>query len=94
MEYLEKNKNKPLEFFNKTTYTENELLSWRVDFLRSTLQKTHAESKKTFNALKEQNNKGLTYLISKKIYKKFIVGTKLKDNKMVKKLKNKIKNKK
>ena len=94
IKYCELNKDKPVEFFDKTKYTETELLSWRVDFLRESLERTHLESKKIFKRLNEHKNNKLTYIMARRIYEKKIVGTKLNDSKFINKLKAKIKNKK
>lgn len=88
VKYCEQNKDKPLEFFDKTKYTDMELLTWKVNFLRSTLQRTHIESKKIFNIENELNNKSLIYIISKKIYNKYIIDSKLNNTKIINKLKN------
>lgn len=92
--YCEKNKNKPLDFFDKTTYSEEELLRWRVDFMRETLQRTHVESNKLFNNSSDINKRSLFYIIAKQIYNRRIVESKYADSKFVSKLKNKVKKKK
>lgn len=43
--YCEDNADKGLEFFDKTSFTEDELLRWRVDFLSKALARTHKEQK-------------------------------------------------
>lgn len=94
IKFCEQNKDKPIEFFNKTKYTETELLSWRVDFLSESLERAHLESKKIFKKLNENKNNKITYIIARRIYEKKIVGTKLNDSKLINNLKAKMKHKK
>ena len=87
VKYCEDNKDKPLEFFNKTKYTDNELLSWKVDYLRETLERTNTESMAMFRE-GYNNNKSLLFIIARRIYHKTLSKTKLSNNKLFKKLKN------
>ena len=45
-QYCEENKDKPLDFFVKTTYTDDECNAWRSRFLADAMAATHKESKK------------------------------------------------
>ena len=94
VEFCEENKKKPLEFFKKTTYSELELLRWRVDVMRETLYNTHKESKQMKLKIDGYDKKSLTYIAASRIYFKKIAGTKLEKNKLVTKIKNKMKKKK
>ena len=51
--YCEENKDKPLEFFDKCTYTEEELCSWRADFRKQMLKRVHNEGKTLFFAYRD-----------------------------------------
>lgn len=46
--YCEENKDKPLEFFDKTSYSEMELLQWRVEFMKKILGRVHLEEKELY----------------------------------------------
>ncbi len=91
VDYCEKNKNKPLEFFSKISYTQEELLKWKVDFMRESLKKAHVESKKMhmrFQTLDEEMDQiPLRQLLHDRFYRKHIAGNKLK---VLKKIKRKI----
>lgn len=92
--FCEKNKKKSIDFFSKISYSEEELLKWRVDFLKIALDKAHAESKKMHNSLAIEKKRSLLYIASKRFYQNKIVGTKLEKNKLIKKLKQKVQLKK
>lgn len=81
--FCEENKSKPLSFFKKTTYSELELLRWRVDFMKDALLKTHIESRKMKETIDKYTKKSLAYIGAYKIYSNKIAGTKLEKNKLV-----------
>jgi len=91
VEFCEANKKKGLEFFKKTTYTEEELLKWRVSFLKKALDNTHRESKKMKFKLDGYERKSFFYLLALKIYIRLIEGTWLEKNKFILKIKHKMK---
>jgi hypothetical protein len=92
IDYCEKNKKQPLEFFDKTTYTDLELYKWKSDLMKRALLKTHLESKKLFvRYIKEPQKEKKTQKVLKYIYSKTIKKTKLKDTKLIKKLRAKVK---
>lgn len=93
-QYCEANKDKPLDFFVKTKYTEEELLRWRVGLMRNALNNTHMESKRMFEKFSDEKKKSLSYIIIKRIYHDKIKDSKLAKLKFIKKLKNKAKLKK
>ena len=51
--YCEDNKDKPLDFFVKTSYTDEECNAWRVEFLTHAMAACHKESKKMQAAYKD-----------------------------------------
>ena len=87
VEYCEKNKNKPLSFFDKSSYTEEELLKWRVDFMRTILKRTHVEARDMHNELLELSKTPIRKIASKRIKKK------LSKNRVIKKVKRIVKKK-
>ena len=50
VDYCEQNADKGLDFFDKTSYTEEELLRWRVELMQGALARTHAEQKELHEA--------------------------------------------
>ena len=46
--FCEENKDKPLEFFDKCSYTEEELCTWRANFRKKMLKRVHNEGKSLF----------------------------------------------
>ncbi len=46
--YCQENEDKPLEFFDKRSFTEKQMLKWRVNFMSKALFKTHEESKRIY----------------------------------------------
>ncbi len=86
--FCEKNKNKPLSFFDKTSYTELELYKWRTEFMKDALYKTHLESKRMFSEyVLNKPSKKESYKFLRFVYKHTINKTNLKDNKFIKKIK-------
>lgn len=57
--YCEENKDKPLEFFDKTSYTEEELLTWRVEYLKKAIEKIRKEEKSLYEKWKLREEKDL-----------------------------------
>lgn len=91
VEYCEKNKKKPLSFFDKTSYTEEEMLRWRVDFMRDALNKTYIESRRMHNNLVTEKKRSVIYIAAKRFYHDKIIDTKLNGNKYVQYIKKKLK---
>ena len=88
VDYCEKNKNKPLSFFDKISYSDEELAKWRIDFMRTSLKKAHVESKKMLIKFQTLDEIPLKDVIWGRFRRKHIIGY----NKMVllKKIKHKI----
>ena len=80
-----KNKNKPIDFFDKTTYSEIELLRYQNELMSTALENTHVEAKKLFKALQGKYTYADRHKLLTKIYKSTIGKTKLDKLKIVKK---------
>ena len=95
IKYCETNKDKPLSFFDKTTYTDLELYKWKSEFMKNALLAAHNESKNMFNTyIKQKTNEGTTYKVLGSFYRNTIKKTKLNDNYLVKRIKRTLKKKK
>lgn len=91
IKHCEENKNKPLEFFVKTTYSDEELYKWRTEFMKNVLLKTHMESKRMHNSLVKENKKSLIYIAIKRFYTSNIMGKNIEKNRIIQNLKCKFK---
>lgn len=95
IKYCEDNKNKPLSFFDKTSYSDLELYKWKSEFMKDALFRAHAETKQLFmKYVRGATPQKEKHKLLKTIYQKTIKKTKLKDSKIVKKLKTKLTKKK
>lgn len=55
--FCEENKDKPLSFFDKTSFTDAEKVSWQAEFRRRALFRTHVESKQLWKDYKDLLNR-------------------------------------
>ena len=91
VKYLEDNKDKPLEFFDKRSFSDLELYKWKSEFMKLALQKAHFESKALFNTyIKPRTVESNSFKIVRSIYRGTIKKTKLKDTQVVKKIRRRL----
>lgn len=57
IDYCKANENEPLSFFDKLSYSDQECLEWKVDFLRKKLRVTHLETTELLDAYHEIKHK-------------------------------------
>lgn len=93
VDYCEENKDKSLSFFDKTSYTDEQLYKWKSEFMKNALERAHQESKIMFQSINPNNKKepSSLYKIGRSVYRKTLKGTKLEKSKIVRKIKNKLK---
>jgi len=88
--YCEKNKNKKVDFFNKTNYTDLEKLIWQNQLMKDLFSKVLREGKKMKLVLDSHEKKSILFIALSRIYKKHFYNKKW-ANKIAKKIYKKIK---